>query len=383
MKIKYTNCLVIFLLIVVTAGCQKFRVRIDNFNATPEMDLPVFRANSARAGNTTANLTFPMQPVWTFRPTGMLENVLILVDSALYFGTLDGYIYIVDIETSKKLAKKKFRFASTCAYSGHNLIVARRYGDDTLFNYDLNTGNLLWKIDAGDVQTEPLIDGEWIYIAALYKHIDRYSKATGEKSWTFETSSQLRSSPALAQNLIVAGSDDGIIYALDSETGEKKWTFEADGAIYATPVIHQNTVFVGTINNHFYALNLETGELKWQVDTGGKIFHPCAVKNDLLVFGANDYYMYCLTLDGELKWKFPATSIISTAPVIAQDYVIFGSTDKYLYAVNLISGKEVWKFETQGRIHTSPIVYGDYLFAAAENNYLYAFRPENQIAEKK
>lgn len=377
MKIKFSLRPVLGLILLpALLTCHRFVVRPIP-NQEQHNNWPQYRANPARTGNNDASISTPLELAWIFKPNSALENSLILTDSVLYFGTKDGYIYSLDIRNGKKIGRKKFHFASTCAYHNHHLLIARRYGRETLFNYDLSRGKYKWKIDAGDIQTEPLIHDDGVYIAALYKHIDRYELATGNKSWTFKTESQLHSTPALSRGILVAGSDAGIIYAIDSKTGNLKWTFQTEAAIYATPVIANGTVYLGSFDRHLYAIDLQEGTLQWKFATEAKIHHAAAIAGNRVLVSSNDYGLYCLNAsNGTLFWKFSAKSVVSTAPTIARNMVFIGSIDKHYYAVALDSGNLLWKYETKGRIRTTPIVYNNHLFGASENHHLYAFRPE-------
>lgn len=364
------------LLPLLLFNCYKFVLKPNIPPQSTADEWPQFGANPARTGNPQTTIDPPLELAWTYSANAAIESALILADSVLYFGSMDGYIYALDIIEGKKLGRKKFRIAATCAHKNHHLIIARRYGKKTLYNYDLANGKERWSIDAGDIQSEPLLDREWIYISALYKHVDRYNFETGNKSWTFKTKSQLHSSPALSQKTLVFGSDDGTIYALHSETGEQQWTFQANGSVYATPVISKNTVFVGSFDNNLYALDLASGNLKWKFSTEASIYHACAVNQKYVIAGSNDHFIYCLDVDrGMLQWKFAAKSLISTTPILTRTHVFFGSTDKHFYGVNLSTGKLAWKYEAEGRIRTTPIVYKNYLLGASENNVIYAFNP--------
>jgi len=354
-------------------GCYKFVLK----PATPipaAAEWRQFGGNPARSGNPHLRLDLPLELAWTYEANAAIEPTLVLADSVLYLGSMDGYIYALDLAKGKKLGRKKVRMSATCAWQEHKLIVARRYGKETLFCHDLTTGKDRWVIDGGDIQSEPLLAGEWIYVAAQYKHVDRYHLATGDKSWTFSTTAQLHSSPALSQSMLVVGSDDGTIYALNAETGESRWTFKTDGSVYATPVICNSTVYIGSFDNYLYALDLATGALKWKFKTAASIYHACAVNETSVIVGSNDYSVYNLdAATGVLQWSFTANSLISTAPVLTQTHVFFGSIDKFFYGLNLTTGEPEWKFEAQGRIRTTPIIFGDYLFGASENNVVYAF----------
>lgn len=364
-------------LIITQYGCQRVILKLTEEKMESTTAWPVFGGNPTRAGFPDTQLEFPLELNWTFKANSAVEPALILQNGALYFGCKDKYVFALNLDNGKKIGRFKMRFASTCAIQDHYLVIASRYGKNTLFTYDLSRGKYIWQVDAGDIQTEPLIAEQSIYIAALYQHIDRFELTTGKKNWTYQTKSQLHSSPALKDKILVVGSDDGLIYALNAENGFEKWTYQTTGTIYATPVIQDSLVYIGSFDHNLYAINLNNGKLKWKFTATAKINQAVAVTDDVVLVGSNDYYLYCLNkVDGSLIWKFQAQSIISTSPVIARQTVIIGSTDKNLYALDIKTGNPIWQYETKGRVRTTPIISNGCLYGASEDNFIYAFQPK-------
>ena len=43
----------------------------------------------------------------------------------------------------------------------------------------------IWKVDAGDIASEPLIHDNSVYVSALYEHVDSYDLRNGHKTMEF------------------------------------------------------------------------------------------------------------------------------------------------------------------------------------------------------
>ncbi len=322
----------------------------------------------------------PLKNIWSYKASSAVGRSLVAIDNVLYLTTLDGKFEAVDIRTGEKIGKEKTHTTheSALAFRDGHLILASRYGGKTLANFDLKTGKYLWRIDAGDIASEPLIVDDAIYISALYNHVDKYDVTTGEKFWNFKTDGQLRSSPALSDNTVVVGCDNGSLYAVNAKTGELRWQFETGASISATPIIWEDTVFAGSLDSTFYALSLTYGDAFWTFHAERPIFESAATNGDRVIFGTSDGKLYCLdTRSGREVWRYQAKSAVSTAPLISGKVVYFGSLDTYYYCLNLETGRELWRFETKGRIRTSPIIWGNYMFGASEDKFVYAFLPSD------
>ncbi|MCH8981887.1 PQQ-like beta-propeller repeat protein, partial [candidate division KSB1 bacterium] len=352
-------------------------IRIKNIQTVPtEENWTLYGGDPSRANYRDETLAPPLEHIWTYKATSAPGKTLTVANGLIYFVTLDGRLDVVNIENGKRFGRLKTEghFEATCAFYENDLVIASRYGNKTLTAYNLEQGKHLWKINAGDIASEPLVTSEGIFVSALYNHIDKYRLETGERIWTFKSEGQHHSSPALSQNTLVVGCDNGNIYALNAEKGTLKWEVTTGASIFATPIIKDEKVFVGSSDSVFYSLNLEDGEIFWEFQADRPIYETAATDGERVVFGASNGQVYCLDFEsGEEVWSFKAKSLVSTAPLISGDVVFFGSLDRHYYCLDLRNGNELWSFETKGRIRTSPVLWGKYVIGASEDRFLYAF----------
>jgi len=367
---------------IVVGGCAKFAFQ----KIKPALvDLPVDDWSLAgggadRVSQRRASLALPLRELARLKMTSALGQNLIISDGILYVPTLDGRLAAIDLEKRKIFVRKKLPQAheAACAVLDSSLIIAQRFGNQTLHHYNIRTGKLLWSIDGGDIATEPIVTDSAIFIAALYRHVDAYRRADGQRLWQYRAPASIHSSPALAQGVLVVGTDDGMLVALEARTGVKKWELQIGSGIYASPIIRQQTIFVGTLDQEFLAIDLMSGEVRWRVPVGGKVVHGAAADDSLVVLGANDGHVTAVdAATGAVRWGFRAESVIGTSPIIAGDQVYFGSLDHSLYCLDILDGKLLWQRKLEGRVRTNPIVWDNYLVAACEDNLLYIFSPSD------
>src|SRR5204863_67629 len=79
------------------------------------------------------------------------------------------------------------------------------------------------------------------------------------------------SSPALAGDLAIIGSEDGFLYALSQANGRQVWRFATAKPVYATPVVTGDVVVCGSLDGSVYGLGLAQGEQRWRFETGGPV----------------------------------------------------------------------------------------------------------------
>jgi len=373
--------LCIIVLIASLSACSK--IDIEKY-PTPGTDIPtwyMYGRDAQRTNFYPDQFEPPLKLQWLIKASSALDNSIIVIDGIVYFSTLDGKIEAYHLASGNKVGSKKTEFPATLVFHLQQLFIARRYGDKTLFSYDLFTNKYKWRIDAGDIASEPLCYENNIVVTALYKHIDLYTVESGAKIWTLETGDQIRSSPAIAFRTIVFGCDDGYVYAVNASNGQLAWKFKTSASVQASPTINivDSLVYIGSFDNTFYALNISDGQERWRFKTKSAIVHGAALGKDKIIFGSNDRNLYCVHAQtGELLWQYTAQSNISTSPVIAQRTVYFGSFDQHIYALNIEQGNELWKYRAKGRIRSNLVIWGDYLIGASEENYVYIFN-KNEV----
>ncbi len=134
-----------------------------------------------------------------------------------------------------------------------------------------------------------------------------HQRDEGKIKWSFKTDGFIYSTPAISEDRIYIGSDDGKLYALDKK-GNLIWSFDAGEKIRASPSIAENgTIYFGALNGKFYALD-KSGNLKWEIITtqGIWICSSAAIgKDGTIYFGADDGKFYAVGIDGRIKWSFP------------------------------------------------------------------------------
>jgi|GEM_PF-2851806 len=203
----------------------------------------------------------------------------------------------------------------------------------------------------------------------------------GKIKWSFKTGGFIYSTPAISEDRIYIGSDDGKLYVLDKK-GNLIWSFDAGEKIRSSPSVDENgTIYFGALNGKFYALD-KSGKVKWEITTTPNVWicSSPAIGNDRTIyFGADDGKFYAVDTDGRIRWNFPTGGYVWPSPAIDKDGTIyFASRDKKIYAVDK-HGKLKWSFETQGEINSSPIISNGKIYVASFDGYLYKFDKNGKL----
>jgi eukaryotic-like serine/threonine-protein kinase len=264
-------------------------------------------------------------------------------------------------------------------------------GDGHVLALDRTTGRTRWSYDAGSpVQSSPAVAGGLVFVASRDGALHGVDAATGKRRWRVatgalrplpwghESGDRYLSSPTYAGGMLVAGSGDGNVYALDPATGAIRWRAATGGRIRGTPAVAGGRVFVGSYDGRVYAFDLATGKQRWRFDTDGVSLNSAdfgydrrsiqsspAVANGVVFVGARDGLLYAIDADaGTLRWRYDhKISWVIGSPAIADGVVYVGSSDAhFMQALDATTGVEKWRTGAGSIVWSSPAVAGAYVY---------------------
>lgn len=190
------------------------------------------------------------------------------------------------------------------------------YVDDTL---KIPVGGRLytkWKIFLGErieVEVEPLVAGDLVYVAVMNGKLYALDRKTGVTRWVFEALSLITNTPSIILekdfSAVYFGTTSGDFFAVNALNGSVIWQIKLNGAVLSSPSIAGGQVLVGSLDHSFYALDMYTGEIVWQFSADGPISSTSAVmmrgdSDDFLVFfSSGNNIAYALDANGNLVWQ--------------------------------------------------------------------------------
>ncbi|UCC91405.1 MAG: PQQ-like beta-propeller repeat protein [Candidatus Aenigmatarchaeota archaeon] len=152
-----------------------------------------------------------------------------IMENTIFITSNDHNLYALSLE-----GKEKWRFTtgnyitSSCPNIYGGRIFFGSY-DGNFYCLDIKTGEEVWRFRTGQEdlgEHKALIIDEKIYFGAA----DCYFYCldmNGKVLWKFKTKGGIWSGPASYKNLVIFGSFDCNLYALEKDTGEVVWVFES------------------------------------------------------------------------------------------------------------------------------------------------------------
>jgi outer membrane protein assembly factor BamB len=207
---------------------------------------------------------------------GAIIGGSVVADGYLYFGSSDKYLYAVDTTTKQLQWKKETGgkiWSTPVVYNG---TVYMGSFDRKLYAFDALTGMKKWEFEAGGaIVSTPIVYNGTLYFGSLDRKIYAVNADTGkllDGFKPFEAGNWFWSRAVAYNGSIIDCSLDGGVYAIDAGTGAEMWSAKVNGSIRGNPALVNNLLVVGTDegNNkgNIYCINVDTHQEVWNYLTG-------------------------------------------------------------------------------------------------------------------
>ncbi len=221
--------------------------------------------------------------IWSFRTGGPVSASPVVKDGLVFFGSGVQYAYVLNASNGRPRLRFKMYDSSygAPAISGSTVYQGNYRGDIYVFDgstrnwlleYELKPlwiqiwafglapappvqSGFLWGLKTRQPISTSIVSsarGDQIFLGAG-SNLLSVDTVTRKVAWKFTTGGNVRSSPALLDTMVLFGSNDGKLYAVNYN-GEKIWDFPTGAAISSSPIVIDGVIYFGSHDGKFYAL---------------------------------------------------------------------------------------------------------------------------------
>lgn len=267
--------------------------------------------------------------------------------------------------------------------SGVNRAVASSMGGAQIApprtGYGSQTTELVWEFTCEDeIRSTPCVHNDMVLVGSYDTNLYALDGMTGKFHWKYATEGGLSSSPTIWQDIAIVGSEDGAVYGIDLRNGSRRWIFRTDKPVRSSPRVQERITFIGSDDQHFYALDGLRGVLIWKYRAYMPFRSSACIGKNVVYTGCDDAHVYCLEIrSASMKWKQRTQQPIVSTPYYKDGLLYVGSMDNHLYALDSESGMITWKFRTGRSIFSSPMVVGERVFVGSADGHMYTVDKKN------
>lgn len=392
---------------------------------------PMFLADPAHARRTeTRGIPALGGVAWRFDAEGPVRSTPALVGDTLYVGGSDGRVHAVRAADGAAL----WSYEAGAPVASSPAVVGRLvlFGDraNVLHALDRARGEPVWRLETGPDRPLPWGWEGWDYLGSSPVPVEApgdadagssggrargasgtlvlfgsgdgslyaVDAASGEVLWRHETARRIRSTPAVAAGTVYLGGGDGVLYALDVRTGALRWTFATSGVAYdaaefgfdrtqiqGSPAVVDGTLYVGSRDASLYAIDARSGELRWHREDGTAWVVGTPVVRDGTLYNGRSSSGRFRAIDaatGEERWVVEAGGPVVSSPALVDDVVYVGSGSGEVLALDALTGETRWRFHTGAPVFSSPVVADGRLYIGSDDGGLYALEATDGLSPR-
>lgn len=215
----------------------------------------------------------------------------------------------------------------------------------------------IWKANAGKGEGRlglaqgPVVADGRVYAAAVEGGVYAFDLQTGKEIWHYKPEKRKRGNSEASEAAPVseeASKDEKRMRKAMAKQAKKAAKEKQDWEFSGGPGAGDGLVVVGTLEGEVIALDAATGTEKWHAKVPNEVIAPPVIGQGLVLVKANDGGVTAFdAASGERKWfwnhEMPALTVRGNAPVTLAPGVVFSPNDDgTLTALNLSNGAQVW-----------------------------------------
>lgn len=344
----------------------------------------------------------PVRLAWTYSTQGPLRTSAAIVNGVAYVGSLDGWLYALEVSTGRRL----WRFPAEAGITGSPAVAENRiyFATEAGEVYCVApptsdgppTGRLVWRYRVGaPVTASPLVsDSRLVLVGAADSYLYALDRATGKLAWRLATGGPVVASVSKVSHRVparvdaegvatekgpsaIVASADGKLYALDEVRGRVIWSFATDGPITGTPVVQGDEVYAANRSGSVYALQAANGRELWAFHGAGSLNEAPAI-DEHRVYVAEAEGVLCAMdrASGQVAWRTALPAAIVNSPTVVRGGVMYVATrDGKLSALSTATGDVVWTMAQKEPLSTAPAIADGHMVVGGEKGTVYAFLP--------
>jgi outer membrane protein assembly factor BamB len=238
--------------------------------------------------------------IWKFKTGGIIHTKPAINNNKIFFGSFDGYIYALNLKSGELIWKFKtvgHRYfpegevqGSPAIFKNLVFIGARDYN---VYAIDQEKGYCHWnKSFTRGWGLNNTVHDSILYIGSADERVMiSVEPETGQEFWKKNMEFLVFGNIAFSDTMLYVGTTIGKLHGISKKTGEKTWSFETSSyrdnkAKYFKPDDSYRDDIYSIIKTNAQFLDVEC-------ELGG-IFSTPYVDNDVIIFSSTNGTLYCL-----------------------------------------------------------------------------------------
>lgn len=259
--------------------------------------------------------------------------------------------------------------------------------DSYYYCLDGITGKQIWRFKTGGIiKCTGVLYRDLIIVGSRDRHIRAINSTNGSLLWQNNFNNK-DSSGLVADEIYYNTTEDGWLIALHPDTGELLWKEKLKGRAESSPCIAEGRIFVNSEGSskkegYLQCYSITNHQLLWVFDNDNDTVSSPVYFRGSLYYGTKAVNtkkrtrsMFCLNAtNGTIRWQTRFPRGIWATPVVDNGNLLFGCDDGNFYCLSASDGKECWQFKTGSGIWATASLSGDKIIFGSVDGFLYCLK---------
>jgi outer membrane protein assembly factor BamB len=283
------------------------------------------------------------KPLWQFETKDAVTAAPAVSGGRVYVSSNDGKLYALDAAQGTEL----WSFETEDKMSSGAIVIRspEGAGDWVLLNgYDGTTrvlnaadGKVVWTYKTDDyINGSPaVVDHRFLVFGGCDAQLHVVNLKDGTLVHKIPTSAQIPASIATFGTMAFCGNYGNEAVAFDVTGGKVAWVYQ-DRALpfFSSPAVNERLVLIGSRDKHLHAINRTTGEGVWKFQTGGRVEGSPVIFADGVLFGSADGRLYAASLEsGTELWQLDLGESLVASPAFGGGQIVIGGEKGTVFAI--------------------------------------------------
>lgn len=185
--------------------------------------------------------------------------------------------------------------------------------------------------------------------------------------WQFRAGDSVKDAIAVAGDLVVAPSQDGVLHAIQLSDGVERWRF-APGTSVTAPYVEMGQVFLTDGHGVVHSLDLATGAERWRSTEQLDSATSPTSGDGLVILGTGGGELVALdSATGARHWRVRISSAAVHDPAFVDKTVYVTAGDGTIAAVSAVDGTQIWAINVGADPTGTPSVSAGIVFVGSRS----------------
>ncbi len=281
--------------------------------------------------------------LWRFETKDAITAAPAVTKTMVYVSSNDGSLYALAAETGKET----WRFATDEKISSGATMIRNPNGtgewvlvngyDGTTRALDAADGKVIWSYKTDDyINGAPaVVDGRYVVFGGCDAQLHVVNVADGTLVHRIPTEAYIPASIGTFGTMAFCGNYANQTVAFDVTGGKVAWVYsDRQLPFFSSPAVNERLVLIGSRDKHLHAIDRKTGANVWKFPTGGRIEGSPVVFADAVVFGSSDGRLYAASLSaGAELWQIDLGEPLVASPAFGDRQIIVGGDKGTVFAI--------------------------------------------------